>query len=37
MREPVANSEQSHEKLEEDTEKGDKPTMAKPGAVCFAQ
>lgn len=36
MREPVANSEQSHEKLEEDTEKGDEPTMAKTGAGCHA-
>lgn len=32
MREPVANPEQSHEhgeKLEEDRERGDEPTMAK--------
>lgn len=40
MREPVANSEQSHErgeKLEEDRERGDEPTMAKTtGTVCFA-
>lgn len=41
MREPVANSEQSHkhgEKLEEDRERADEPTTAKTiGTVCFAQ